>query len=295
MYLTEPYSKFAQMQQLNEFKRGNELAKGMPGYEQLSQIASGVGGNSYNNTAEFSKQMNPLDFLKNMGMTETGVGGTEQLIDFGEGAYELFDQFVPGMQQLAETQGVSGDELANMLAESSAGYKGNIANQNMQTSRAMGRMGINPASGNYQAMQGSRDLQEAAGLSGLQQSVRRDASDQDWQQRLQAAGIGLNLGSQGTDALSKASSSLNTSAGIMGDAYGDYMSGYGQMRGLDENARQFDAGQKMQAAQGLTGAVPAYQNTFYGNYAPKATWDRSGGSRLSINAPHAAGDVRTQR
>ena len=103
-------------------------------------------------------------------------------------------------------------------------------------------------------------MQGAAGMSGLQQKVRTDARGMDWMQRMQAAGIGLQTGQMGTDALGKATSSYDNAYNAMTDAYGNYISGVGNLASLTENNRQYNAGQTMGAAQGLTNAVPGYQN-----------------------------------
>ena len=294
-YLADMYDAVGSQKQYDAFGRANTLAGGMPGYAQLGEqydkINADVAPDYMDRWA--AEGMNPLDFIQ--GLPGFGAGedgsygpiGADQLVEHGEGMYELFDKFVPGMEYIAENQGVSDAQLANMLGESSAGFQANMANQNAQAERNMGRMGIDPSSGAYAAGAGSRAMQGAAGLSGLQQNVRQDASQQDWQQRMEAAGIGLQAGQQGTDALSQATGAYGDAYNMFGGVYGDYMGGLAQMGGLTEDARQFNYTQAGDLAQGLTGARPAFDQTFYGSYMPRQVASSTGspGQLATIGAP----------
>ena len=240
-------------------------AMGMPGYGELKGIGDyySYGKNDTDYVDKYADKFDPNQFFGDMftnGEGGQGLVGADQLAEFGEGAYELFDKFRPGMEYMAENQGISDAELSNMLSESSSGYQGNIANQESQQVRQMQRMGIDPSSGAWADGAGNRAMQGAAGLSGLQQKVRTDARGQDWMQRLQAAGIGLASGQMGTDALGKATSSYDNAYNAMTDAYGNYISGVGNLASLTENNRQYNAGQTSSSAQGLTQAVPNFQN-----------------------------------
>lgn len=254
----------------------NQMATQLPGYKQLGEQYDRI------NQADFPNYMD--EFATRMGTPQDIMGGiygggpdgsygpigADELKQFGEGAYELFDQFKPGMEYIAENQGVGEQELANMLGESSSGFQANIENQNVQAERDMRRMGIDPSSGAWAADKGNRAMTGAAGMSGLQQQVRSGAREQDWQERLSAAGIGLDLGSQGTDAMGKAAGAYESAAGNLTDMYGNYMQGVTNMGNLTENARQYNYSQAGDLAGGMTGARPAMDATAYGQYKPMA-------------------------
>lgn len=262
------------LERYNTNNQLNQMATELPGYSQLSDQYTRI------NQADFPDYMDrfagmvgsPQDFIGGLpGMGgDGGYGpiGADALGQFGEGAYELFDQFKPGMEYIAENQGVGGQELANRLGTSSAGLQENIQNQEQQQLRQMGRMGIDPTSGQWQAGAGERAMQGAQGLSGLQQQVRQDARGEDWKQRMEAAGIGLNIAGQGTNALSQATGAYNDALGAYGGMYGDYIGGLGNMGNLTENARQYNYSQAGNLAQGLTGARPAMDQTDYGKFIP---------------------------
>ncbi|RLC09963.1 MAG: hypothetical protein DRI24_20990 [Deltaproteobacteria bacterium] len=236
----------------------------MPGYKELGDLYKGRSRNSPDYMDKFAGMVDPMAAMKGMfgdgGDGNFGPIGADQMVDFGEGAYELFDKFIPGMEHIAENQGVSEGELSNMLGESSSGYQANIDNQMGQAERRMGRMGINPNSGAWAEGSGGRAMEGAAGLSGLQQGVRSDARQQDWQERLSAAGIGLNVAGQGTNAMNSASGAYNQAYNSMAGMYGDYMGAMGNMGNLTENARQFDNNYGAGLAKEMTNAVPSYQN-----------------------------------
>lgn len=259
-------------------------AREMPGYAELGEQYKEI------DEADFPDYMDrfsgmvgaPTDFIGGLPGMDSGDGsygpiGATQLADFGEGAYELFDKFTPGMEYMAENQGVGEQELANRLGVSSAEMQKNIAGQEGQATRAMGRMGIDPSSGAWQAGAGERSIDAAAGLSGLQQNVRTDARDEDWKQRMETAGIGLNLAGQGTDALSTATGAYTDALGAYGGMYGDYIGGLSNMGNLTENARQYNYSQAGNLAQGMTGALPAFQDTSLGQYAKYNTGFLGGG------------------
>lgn len=295
LYSNDPNSALAQLQNADTHFAQNRLSYEMPGYKEMYDLYKDTAGlgkwgqqledvSSPDYMERYAGMVDPMAFLQQAGFgfgtDGSGEGnygplGANQLTEFGEGAYELFDQFKPGMQYIAENQGVGEQELANRLGTSSSGYQQNIQNQEQQQLRQMGRMGIDPSSGAWQSGQGSRAMQGAQGLSGLQQQVRQDARGEDWKQRMEAAGIGLNLAGQGTDALGRATGAYNDALGTLGNVYGNYMQGVGNMAGITENARQYDKGYLADLTQGLTGARPAMDKTFYGMYQPQATWSNN--------------------
>ncbi len=277
----------------SQFQLNTEAMK-RPGYANYKQGIQGYGltpQQAPNYADKFANQFNPVDIMSQLyggtgsgGSGSYGPIGADELKEFGKGAYELFDKFKPGMEHIAENQGVDEQELANQLGTASSGYAQNLANAEAQQQRQYGRMGIDPTSGAYAAGEGSRTIQSAAELSGLQQNVRQNARNQDWSQRMQAAGIGLNTAGQGTDALGRAAGAYGDAASNIAGMYGDYMSNYGQMMGLDENARQFGANNQLATNQFLASAVPNFtdvQSTQYGN----SLWQNASGPNQASNNP----------
>lgn len=295
--LQDPYGPYGSLLQSNADKTANRAAMNMPGYSQMSDQYKEI------NQADFPDYMDrfsgmvgsPTDFIGGLpGMGgDGGYGpiGAEALGEFGEGAYELFDKFKPGMEYIAENQGVGEQELASRLGTASGGMQRNIADQEAQQVRQMQRMGMDPSSGAWQAGAGDRAMQGAQGLSGLQEQVRGGARADDWKQRMEAAGIGLNVAGQGTNALSQATGAYNDALGAYGGMYGDYASGLANMGNLTENARQYNYSQAGNLAQGLTGARPAFDNTGYGQYNQDQAYVSSGGSPWALggSAPSSIG------
>lgn len=251
---------WAEAQGRQDWRNQANIAKNLPGYKQMGGLYDRyLNQQSPDYMEKFAGMVDPMSFLQPF-LGGDGSGGyapigTEALKDYGEGMYELFDKFRPGMEYIAENQGVGEAELANRLGTASSRYQGNIANQEAQAQRAMGRMGVNPNSGAWQAGAGQRAMQGAAGLSGLQQQVRQDARTEDWQQRLQAAGVGLQAGQQGTDALGRVASEYSNMLGSVSGLYGNYMGALGNMANTTEGARQYDKSYLSSLAGGMTGAM----------------------------------------
>lgn len=249
---------------INDFQ--NTQALNMPGYDEMNTLygksLENIYGGSPDYMDKFAGMTDPAAFMQGLGLTggdgDYGPIGADELKQFGEGAYELFDKFKPGMEYIAENQGVGEQELANMLGTSSSGYQANIENQNQQQMRNMQRMGMDPSSGAYAAGAGNRAMQGAAGLSGLQQGVRQGARQQDWSERMQAAGIGLDAGKMGTDAMGRVAGAYGDALGNATNLYGNYMNTMGNMANTTEGARQYDTGYSASLAQGLSGARPTY-------------------------------------
>ncbi len=301
LYLSDPYSNINKQRMSDEHKRANVASYDMPGYSEMQDLYKGsLGGESPDYMDKFAGMIGkPTDFIGGIpGMAGGGEGGygpigADQLAEFGEGAYELFDKYKPGMEYIAEEQGVGEQELANMLGTASTEFAGNVASQEEQQKRQMGRMGIDPTSGAWSAGAGERGIETAKGLSGLQQGVRSGAREQDWKERMDAAGIGLNVAAQGTDALGRATGAYTDALSAYGGMYGDYIGGLGTMGGLTEGARQYDKGYSADLAQGLTGARPAYDQTMYGDYSQKQTLFSGSppGFQASYSPAHAGADT----
>ncbi len=66
--------------------------------------------------------------------------------------FELFDQYKPQLEYIAENAGVSGAELSSNLANSGAQYNANHDAMTAAANRDLQRMGVNPNSGRYAAL-----------------------------------------------------------------------------------------------------------------------------------------------
>ena len=157
----------------------------------------------------------------------------DQREDYAGDMFQLFDQYRPQLEHIAENAGVSGAELGNALADSGARYNANYDAMMAESNRALQRMGVNPNSGRYAALTTGNALGKAAGYSANQNQVQQMAKQQDMNERMQAAQLGLNVGGQGANL-------YNTMGAQMQSA----QQFYDQM---GEQARQFNAQGQMQA------------------------------------------------
>ena len=147
--------------------------------------------------------------------------------------FELFDQYKPQLEYIAENAGVSGAELSSNLASSGAQYNANHDAMTEAANRDLQRMGVNPNSGRYAALSTGNALGKAAGYSSNQNQVRQMSKQQDMNERMQAAQLGLNVGAQGANMYNAMGAQMQSAQQF-----------YDQM---GEQARQFNAQGQMSA------------------------------------------------
>ncbi|MBO9483804.1 hypothetical protein [Salinisphaera sp. G21_0] len=157
----------------------------------------------------------------------------DQREGYAEDMFQLFDQYRPQLEHIADNAGVSGAELSNALADSGARYNANYDAMMAESNRALQRMGVNPNSGRYAAMTTGNALTKTAGYSANQNQVQQMARQQDMNERMQAAQLGLGIGSQGANMYNQMGAQMQSAQQF-----------YDQM---GEQARQFNASGKLQA------------------------------------------------
>lgn len=184
----------------------------------------------------------------------------EQMADYGQQMFDLFDQYKPQYEYIAENAGVSGAELGQRLADSGAQYNANYDAMTADAERDLQRMGVNPNSGRYAAMTTGNALSKAAGYSMNQNQVRSQASQEDMNERMQAAQLGLQVGGQGVNSVNAAGNLY----GQMGSQIQSSKQFYDQMQ---ESSRQFNTSAKIQAENSqFNQAQQRYQNGLQANY-----------------------------
>ena len=152
---------------------------------------------------------------------------------YAEDMFQLFDQYKPQLEYIAENAGVSGAELSSNLANAGAQYNASYDAMMADANRDLQRMGVNPNSGRYAAMTTGNALSKAAGYSANQNQVQQMSKQQDMNERMQAAQLGLGVGSQGANMYSQMGAQMQSAQQF-----------YDQM---GEQARQFNASGQMQA------------------------------------------------
>ncbi|WP_211828662.1 hypothetical protein [Kistimonas asteriae] len=197
-------------------------------------------------------QYNPEQIQQDLNL-EQQQGLVDQITEYGDDLFDLFDQYKPQYEYIAQNAGVSGAELNQRLADSGARYSANADGMEAEANRALQRMGVNPNSGRYAAMKTGNSLSKAAGYSANQNQVRQQARDEDMNERMQAAQMGLGLSNQGMNAYGNA---INSYAS-MGQQLTNEKYKYDA---LNEQARQFN----VQANQSKVGQIAGLQNQFYG-------------------------------
>lgn len=167
------------------------------------------------------------------------TGAADQLKQYGDSLFDIFDQYQGNFDYLGDNAGVSDGELQSRLGESSSSYLANADSQTAQYEREMRRMGINPNAAKFAGFGTSNALQKAVGLSLTQNQVRKDARDESWNENMQVAQLGLTAGNAGVGAVS-------TAANAYGQAGQQFTNNKIKYDSLNESARQFDNQYAMQ-------------------------------------------------
>lgn len=109
-----------------------------------------------------------------------------------------------------------------------------FSNARGQQSRALQRMGINPNSGRFAAMNSQLTLGHAATQAGAMNKARTDAKNLAFARKMDAAGLGRNLATNASTAYGvslaanqQARTGAMAPAGIMGAGYSGAQQGYG--------------------------------------------------------------------
>lgn len=101
-----------------------------------------------------------------------------------------------GMMQPVKTnffqQAAQGKDVGGAMAQAQADAAKGFEDAAAATSRAMGRMGVNPASGRYAGVNAEQDLAKAAAVAGARTQARTEAQDENF--RRLAMGMQFGMG-----------------------------------------------------------------------------------------------------
>jgi len=158
------------------------------------------------------------------------------------------DLFQPIEEQFVRdaTEWDSPERQAQRAAEARADVLQSAEAQKAMAQRAAASMGINPASGRFQGLTRTADLQTALAAAGAQTQAGEQARREGIalrgdvvnigrglpSQSAQAAGLGLAAGNSALAGAQGANSQFLQSTGIMGQGYQGAMSGYANMANI---------------------------------------------------------------
>lgn len=162
-----------------------------------------------------------------------------------------------------------------------------FSNARGQESRALQRMGINPNSGRFAAMNSQLTLGQAATQSGAMNKARADAENIAFARKMDAAGLGRNLATNSSTAYGvalAANQQARTGAmapvGVMGAGYSGAQQGYssaagsygtaGNIYGQEFNARMRGYEANQAASGALASGIGSLVGTAAGAYIMKA-------------------------
>lgn len=144
------------------------------------------------------------------------------------------------------------------------------ANERDTTIRNMSRMGMNPASGNFQSVTADNTLKAAANTAGAQNSARRDAEKLDWAHKSDVAAMYSGMPGQATQSLASAAG------------------GYGQMAGQQNQMAMANA--QGYGAVGAMGAKMAFAKD--GGFIRREPATKNGEPRFAMGGMPTLGDWR---
>jgi hypothetical protein len=142
------------------------------------------------------------------GVTSAG----NSLMSFGEDLTGMFNQTFPGIyQSLLEQSRVDPEQyVASAASDVTDAYSGALETQR----RSASRMGVNPNSGRFSALEQNWARAEAASKSGAMTNARFKANDAKFSRTQAVAGIGLNLGQMAQGAYSAAAGAYGTAGSL---------------------------------------------------------------------------------
>ncbi|SOD42348.1 hypothetical protein [Nitrosovibrio sp. Nv4] len=145
-----------------------------------------------------------------------------------ESQWQIYrDLFAPVEEKMVQDANNfdSDERKSRMAAEAAAdvglGYQG----AREQNERAMGRMGVNPNSGRFQALQKEASLGQAKDTAGAMNKARRDTELLGMSQRQSVANFGRNMPNTGLAADAAALNAGNSATGNMASGAGIHNAG----------------------------------------------------------------------
>lgn len=183
------------------------------------------------------------------------------------------------------------EELAGKAA---ADVNSAFTNARGQENRALQRMGINPNSGRFAALNSQLTLGQTAALAGAKNQARENAEQMGFARKMDAAGLGRNLATNSSTAYGVAlaagdSAGKNSMAGgnFMGQGYAGAQQGYsnaassygtaGNIYGQEFNARMAGYNADQAASGAMWGGIGSLVGSGLGAYAGLSGIGRGGG------------------
>lgn len=151
-----------------------------------------------------------------MGATNPSIGNVSSagnsLMSFGEDLSGMFNETFPGIyQSLVEQSRIDPEQyVGQAAADTTDAFAGALETQR----RSASRMGVNPNSGRFAALEQNWARAMAATKSGAMTDARFKAEDTKFNRTQVAAGIGLNLGQMSVGAKSAAAGAFGTAGSL---------------------------------------------------------------------------------
>jgi hypothetical protein len=151
-----------------------------------------------------------------MGATNPSIGNVtgagSALMGFGEDLSGMFNETFPGIyQSLIEQSRIDPEQyVGKAAADTTDAFAGALETQR----RSATRMGVNPNSGRFAALEQNWARAMAATKSGAMTDARFKANDTKFARTQAAANVGLNLGQMATGAMSSAAGAFGTAGSL---------------------------------------------------------------------------------
>lgn len=166
-------------------------------------------------------------------------------MSFGEDLSGMFNETFPGIyQSLLEQSRVDHEQyVGKASADVTDAFSGALETQR----RSATRMGVNPNSGRFQALEQNWARAMAAAKSGAMTDARFKAYDTKFGRTQVAAGLGLNLGQMATGAMSSAAGAFGTAGSLTNSLNGqefDIQMENANSEAYDRESKRLNLGKK---------------------------------------------------
>ena len=189
--------------------------------------------------------------------------------------------------QAYDTEGRRESEASQAIAD--VGLQGAMEQQALNRSRQ--RMGVNPASGNMDAMSNQLSLASASAKSAAGNNARDQVEQQGWARRMDAASLGRGLASAQAAAAGTASQAGNNAVGAAYAPVNAFNASTALMgQGLASGAGMLrSANQTALSANSSTGNSSGQLFNLAGQIAGQYFGNQGGGTNQSANLAYANG------
>lgn len=181
--------------------------------------------------------------VQNMGLAyEQGKGSFDRLQSTGWGLQDDLTKMARGEKTAAQLQAID-----KARTDAAADATSALASQQGQQDRQMARMGVNPNSGKFAAMQNAQSIEAAKAVAGSANDAARKADDKFYARTGDAYNTYSGLGSQAVGLYGAGNSAGNSAVNNQTGIGAQYMQGMGQ------SANTLQSGLSM----GLNGLIAA--------------------------------------